>query len=148
MYKLLLVVVASILLSACSTSDVVSLRLSPSGNDLAFSFSRERNFIWEDWTPYLVITHLPDCQRRYALKPVSADITLKVDVYQAAEGGYILRQGKRWYVAEVGKCQFQQFKEPPPEPGTLLGAFIEKDNGLEFKAAPADPAAAASPAGK
>ena len=71
---------------------------------------------------------------RHHLKP-APDGALKVEVYDSGTGAYILRQGKRWYVTETKNCQLQQFKEPPPEPGTLLGAFRVKGGELRFVAA-------------
>lgn len=134
-------------LAGCSTSDFSSFVID--GNkDTSLSLSRERNFLWDDWTPYLVVTHLPTCQRRYALKTVASDLAFKVELYKAGGGGYILRQGKRWYVTDINSCQFQQFKDPPPEPGDLQGAFIEKDGVLQFKAVSAENAATSAAAGQ
>ena len=121
-------------LAGCSSGDFVSY-VFDGNKDSSLSLSRERNFLWEDWTPYLVVTRLPTCQRRFALKPVASDLSFKVELYRADAGAFILRQGKRWYVADINSCQFQQFKDLPPEPGTLLGAFVEGDAGLQFKQA-------------
>lgn len=119
-------------LAGCGGGDAASMVLG--GNkDHSLAISRERNFVWSDWTVYLVISNYPDCARRHPMKPVSSGATLKVEVYRDALDAFVLRQGKRWYVAEPKTCQFQQFKEPPQEPGELLGRFVEVDGALTFK---------------
>ena len=57
---------------------------------------------------------------------------VRVDVFQPEPGVYILRQGKRWYVAETKDCRMQQFEDEPPEPGEYLGAFRVKNNVFAF----------------
>ena len=122
----------TLVLAGCSGGDAASMILG--GNkDHSLAVTRERNFVWSDWTMYLVISNYPDCARRHLMKPVASGNTLKVEVYRDALDAFVLRQGKRWYVAEPSKCQFQQFKEPPQEPGELLGRFVEVDGALKFK---------------
>lgn len=151
--RVMLASVASVvaLLSGCSGGDAASMVIG--GNkDQSLAITRERTFLWNDWTVYLVVSNYPDCARRYPLKPVSSSSSFKVEVYRDAIDGYVLRQGKRWYVASVPKCQSQQFKEAPPEPGELLGRFIERDGMLMFKAmdknAPANGAASGAANGE
>lgn len=134
MNKVLALILAAVALSlaGCGGGDAASMVLG--GNkDHSLALTRERNFVWSDWTVYLVISNYPDCARRHPLKPVSSGATLKVEVYRDALDAFVLRQGKRWYVAEPKTCQFQQFKEPPEEPGELLGRFVEVDGALQFK---------------
>lgn len=100
----------AVLLAGCSGGDAASMVIG--GNkDQSLAITRERTFLWNDWTVYLVVWSFPDCARRYPLKPVSSSNNFKVEVYRDAIDGYVLRQGKRWYVASVPKCQSQQFKE-------------------------------------
>lgn len=103
--------------------------------DHSLSLLRDQPWPWSDWEVSLVVTRQPECMRRHRLKDAPADASFKLELYESLEGGFILRQGKRWYVAETGKCQFQAFKEPPVEPGLLLGAFDDKDGKLKFKPA-------------
>ena len=73
----------------------------------------------------------PDCQRRHHLKPTAAARSRSRCIAREP-AVYILRQGKRWYVTELRNCGFQAYKEPPPEPGDLIGAFQDKDGVFKF----------------
>lgn len=124
---------AVMLLAGCGTGDSNSY-LIDGNRDHSITVIREKPWLWSDWEVSAVVTRMPDCMRRYPLKKVSKDVVFKMELYESLEGGYILRQGKRWYVADTGKCQFQQFPEPPKEPGDLVGLFTDKDDGeLRFK---------------
>lgn len=124
---------AVVLLAGCGTGDSTSYTINDN-REHALSLFRDKQWLWSDWDVAMVVTHLPDCQRRYPLKGVSKDVVFKMELYESLEGGYILHQGKRWYVAETGKCQLQQFPEPPKEPGDLIGVFTDKGTGeLYFK---------------
>lgn len=133
MRKNLPVLALAILLAAGCSSE--SAFMPVTGSDHGITLVRTRNYPWsEGWDLDLVATRMPECQRRHHLKP-AGDGAFKVEVYDSGTGAYILRQGKRWYVAETRNCQLQQFKEPPPEPGILLGAFRVKGGELRFVAA-------------
>lgn len=136
--RVFLVGLLALLLAGC---DADSASYLINGNrDHSLSLMRDKSWPWSDsWEVSLVVTRLPECMRRHRLKNVAADGNFKVDLYESLEGGYILRQGKRWYVTDTGKCQFQAFKEAPPEPGLLLGTFDEKSGSLKFKAAASTP---------
>lgn len=124
---------AVLILAGCGTGDSTSFMVD-GNNEHALSLFRDKQWLWSDWEVSLVVSHLPDCQRRYPLKGVSKDVVFKMELYESLEGGYILHQGKRWYVAETGKCQLQQFPEPPKEPGDLVGVFTDKGTGeIYFK---------------
>jgi hypothetical protein len=102
------------------------------GSEIALTVERTKPNFWGDgWDLSLVTRRNPECQRRYALKR-TAGSAVKVEVYSPEPGVYILRQGKRWYVTELAKCGFDTFKEPPPEPGELLGVFQEKAGVFKF----------------
>jgi hypothetical protein len=104
------------------------------GGDVALTLLRDKPYIWSgSWEMALVITHLPDCQRRHKLKN-AGDGNFKLEVYRPAEGGYILHYGKRWYIAELRGCQLQAYTEPPNEPGELVGAFEARDEPVRFVA--------------
>jgi len=128
-----LVSLAAALLAGCSAEPASML---VAGSEVAITIERvQPNFWSEGWELSLITRRNPECQRRHHLKPTTAN-GLKVEVYGPEPGVFILRQGKRWYVTELRTCGFQAFKEPPPEPGELLGTFREK--GGVFKFVPAD----------
>jgi hypothetical protein len=125
------------LLSACGSSDSTSYLIDGTA-DHALSLFRDKPFFWSDsWNLELVVTSQPDCQRRHVLKR-GPDGNFKLLVYRTGDGAFILKQGKRWYVTELSKCQLQQFPEPPPVPGELIGLFEAKGGPLHFSLATAD----------
>jgi hypothetical protein len=120
---------SAVLLSGCSVEPASYLI---AGSEVALTVERTKpNFWTEGWELSLVTRRNPECQRRYALKRTVGN-NVRVEVYNAEPGVYILRQGKRWYVTELTKCGFDTFKEPPPEPGELLGAFQEEAGVFKF----------------
>lgn len=120
-----------LVLAGCGKGDSASFLIDEATSQ-SLSLIRNKTFMWDDrWEQALVVSRFPDCQRRYPMKEAGTE-RFKVEVYRAAEGGWILHQGSRWYVAETGQCLMQQFKEPPPEPGTLVGTFSDKAGQLRF----------------
>jgi hypothetical protein len=129
--SLLLAVCCAGLLSACSSE---SSSYMIDGGDTALTLLRDKPYLWSgSWEMALVVTHLPECQRRHKLKS-AGDGNFKLEVYRPPEGGYILHHGKRWYVAELRGCQLQMYAEPPSEPGELIGAFEARDEPVRFVA--------------
>lgn len=124
---------AVLLLAGCGSGDSTNYMID--GNrDHALILIRDKQWLWSDWEVAMIVSRLPDCQRRHPLKNVSKDVVFKMELYESLEGGYILHQGKRWYVADPVKCELQQFPEPPKEPGDLIGVFTDKEDGeLRFK---------------
>jgi hypothetical protein len=106
-----------------------------SGSEVAITLERIKPYFWSrGWQLDVVLRHDPACQRRHELKPTSSE-KLKVEVYTPQRGVFILRQGKRWYVAELRTCGFQPFAEDPPEPGDYVGAFRELKGEWKFVSA-------------
>jgi hypothetical protein len=123
---------AVLLLGACS-KEPASYQIADA--DVSITVERTRDYFWQDgWALNMIVRRVPDCQRRHAMKPTGGN-NVKIDVYSPDRGVYILRQGKRWYVTELNSCGFQAYKEPPPEPGELLGSFQEKEGVFKFFAA-------------
>ncbi len=120
----------SLLLTACAREEAASYLIN---DDNRHSLSLFRTaYPWSNaWDVKLVTTHTPQCQRRHTLQEVP-ESKFRIDVYQPAPDVFILHQGKRWYVTEMGKCEFQQFEAPPPAPGDLVGQFTEKDEQFAF----------------
>lgn len=130
------------LLAGCR-SDSASHMIN--GADQALTLVVDQEFFWDEQAQLgLIIARQPDCQRRHKLQPAPLK-GLKVELYQTLEGGYVFKEGQHWYIGEAQKCQMQQYKTPPAEPGELLGAFEFKDDKLSFVAAPKKPAPPAAP---
>ena len=140
-----LLLLTSLGLTACGVTDGAAYKVG-GGREQTISVIREQNWLWSDFNLSIVVARQPDCMRRHHVKPVSRGANLKVEIYRSLEGGFILRQGKRWYVAETGQCQLQQFEAPPQEPGDLVGTFVVENGALQFKPAEANGTKAASSA--
>ena len=118
-----------LLLAACARDPAAYMI---AGSEIAITVERIKpNFWTSGWELDLSVRQHPNCQRRYHLKPTSSS-KLKVEVYSPERGVFILRQAKRWYVTDLRTCGFDTFKEPPPEPGELMGTFQEKDGEFKF----------------
>ena len=127
--KLLLALIFPLLLAACGDTQHAAYLIS--GGQHSITLTRGQDFMGSDWNTELVVARFPDCQRRYALTGLSGD-KIKMDVYRTEPGVFILNSGKRWYVTETKTCRFEQFKEPPPAPGDLIGSFQIRDGTLEY----------------
>jgi hypothetical protein len=123
------VALAAALLAGC-TSDGASYVID--GPARAVSVVRHKAYPGAPWELAVVVRNDPLCQRRHRLQDVTGNI--KVELYQAAPGAYILRQAKRWYVVELKSCGFEQFKEEPQQPGELVGTFQTRDGTFVFSA--------------
>lgn len=135
-------VLLAMALGGCGSSDTTSLMLD--GPDTALTLERIKAYAWTgEWNVQLIVRRFPECQRRHNLAAMG-DGAFKLEVFSPAPGAFIIRQGKRWYVTDLKNCALQEFKSPPPEPGTPVGSFVEKDGDLRFDKAPASPAAQAS----
>ena len=139
--KHVLVLLSVLLLTACGDTQHAAYLIT--GPQHSLTLTRQQAFIGSEWETELVVARFPECQRRYPLKELVAD-SVKIDVYRTEPGVFILNSGKRWYVTETQTCRFEQFKEPPPAPGDLIGSFQVREGKLEYKdAAPPAPSSAA-----
>ena len=143
--KLTLGLIIATLLSACGSTDSASYQIG--GAQHSLSLIRNQQYAWDKgWEISLVTAHSPECMRRHKLQP-APEGAFTAELFRSLEGNYILKQGNNWYVTETQKCQLQQFKQPPREPGDAVGTFNEKDGLLQFVAVPKPPATApAAPA--
>lgn len=138
-----LMLLSILALGACGGTQIAEYLIA--GGRHSLTLTRQQDFAGSEWTTELIVARLPDCQRRYSLTGVVGD-RLKVDLYRSEPGVFILNSGKRWYVTETQTCRFEQFKEPPPAPGALIGSFQVSDGRLEYKdlEAPKPPGAASA----
>ncbi len=147
--KRILIPALALLLSACGNSQQAAFMMG--SGDRSLSITRQQAYYGSDWTTELVVAGMPACMRRHPMPGVVVE-RLKMDVYRPTPGVFILNTGKRWYVTELKSCQLQQYKEPPPSPGDLIGTFQVKDSELVYvdkepkKPAAGEPGAAVPPA--
>jgi hypothetical protein len=130
------------LLAGCGTESASFLI---SGGDVALTLERTKSYPWDKtWALQMIVRNDETCQRRHSLQP-AADGAFRLEVYAVARGAFVLQQGKRWYVTDLKTCELQQYQEPPPDPGTPVGAFVPKNGALAFvldeAAQPQQPAA-------
>lgn len=131
---------AVLVLAGCGDTQNAAYLIA--GGRHSLTLTRQQDFIGSDWNTELIVARFPDCQRRYGMPGVVGD-KLKIDLYRTEPGVFILNAGKRWYVTETQTCRFQQFKDPPPAPGVLIGSFQVRNDTLEYRSqeAPAAPGA-------
>jgi hypothetical protein len=102
------------------------------GGEHSLTVERNKPYFWsEGWDLDLIVARYPECQRRHELKK-AGDKKFRIDLYRSAQGGYIINQGSRWYVADTRECRMQQFEEEPEQPGELLGSFRVKGGVFGF----------------
>ena len=141
----LLVLVAVPLLAACEYEGTAFLI---DGKDQSITLVREQRWFWSDEVEQaVVVSRMPTCMRRHSIKS-GVTGSVKMEVYEAGDALWALKQGKNWYLAGIEKCEFQPWKDAPAEPpGKLVGNFTRKDDRLVF--VPADkPAIPIKPAGE
>ena len=129
MLRMLSLGVVSLAVLAGCGSQQVGYQITDRNHSL--SVTREQQYPGSDWANHVIVTRFPECQRRYKLKDSTSDSS-KLDVYLVEPQVYILNHAKRWYIAETKACQWQQYDEPPPEPGTLVGTFQTKGDQLTW----------------
>lgn len=127
--KRLTILFAVLLLAACGDSQMAFV--SGGDRDHSLSLVREQTYLGGPWQTTLIVAGFPQCQRRYALEGLAAN-ELRMDAYRPEPGVFILNTGKRWYVTELQNCGFQAYKQPPPEPGELVGSFQVKGGELRY----------------
>lgn len=129
MKRALLLLSSTLILAACGDSQQAAYMMGTGERSL--TLTRQQDYLSAPWTTELVVANMPTCMRRHLLKGVVAD-KLKADLYRPEPGVFILNVGKRWYVTELKSCELQQYKEPPPQPGDLIGTFQLKDEMLDY----------------
>lgn len=129
--RILAASIVALALSACGREDAASYMID--GPRHSLSLLRDKPFAWsKGWELKFVTTNMPDCLRRHKLVRAS-DKNFRLDLYQTFDGGaFIINIKSHWFVTEMKKCQLQKFETPPPEPGTLIGSFEDKEDGLQF----------------
>lgn len=110
--------------------------------DHAISLIREQRYFWDDEVEQaLVVSRLPRCQRRFPILPGRAD-SVVIEVFEAGDRLWALRQGRSWYLVSTEKCLVQPWAEPTDTPpGREVGSFTRKDGELAFVPAAGSPAA-------
>ena len=128
--SILFAIFAALGLAACS-NDSASYMVG-SKSDTAFSLFRNKAYPGADWGLELVLTNMPECQRRYTLKPVPSDNAFKAALFTRSDGSYMLSSTGSWYELRLSGCALQKVTSAPASPGDLLGSWEEREGKLSF----------------
>jgi hypothetical protein len=98
---------------------------------------REQPRFWSDEVhQFMILTRLPHCQRRMTIQPATTAM-VPMEVYEAGDLLWALRQGGQWYLASTEECRVQVWAEPPADPpGPAVGRFERKGDEIVFTPAP------------
>lgn len=130
-WRALLVALACTGLGACE-NDAVSYSIQ--GKDHALVLVREQRYVWSgEIRQYVVVSRLPQCQRRYPFLPGRAGM-LDVKVYAAGDFLWALEQDGEWYLAGTEKCLLQPWANADGKaPGPEVGRFVWRDGAPVFE---------------
>lgn len=128
--RLLPMLLALPLLAACENSATAFMI---DGSQHALILVRERPYFWDDTVNQAVIaSRLPTCQRRVVIHPDRTELT-PMQVYEAGDRLWALRQGQRWYLASTDQCAVQDWANAQGSvPGREVGVFRLKDGVATF----------------
>jgi hypothetical protein len=118
------------LLSGC-TNDGASCLID--GQRHSISIVRDSMFWEKQVSLAVVVSRLPDCQRRHNLQKASP--RAHIELWQPpGQGAYILKIGDNMYVTETRTCEgFARMDEDPPDGlGRQLGTFGQIDGVFSF----------------
>ncbi|THF61906.1 hypothetical protein E6C76_19820 [Pseudothauera nasutitermitis] len=125
----LLLLAAIPLLVACENSATAFM---VEGSQHAVILVREQAYFWsEEIDQAVVVSRLPHCQRRVGIHPGGVELA-EVDVYEAGDLLWALRQGQHWYLASTERCLVQDWAHDGPPPGALVGTFRLRDGKPAF----------------
>jgi hypothetical protein len=123
------------LLSGC-TNDGASY-LEGGRQQHSISIVRE-NMFWEKQVNlFVVVSRLPDCQRRHFIQKANPRAHIELWLWKPGEGTYILKIGNAQYVTETRTCEgFARVDAEdvalPENPGKQLGTFGLADGVFSF----------------
>lgn len=94
---------------------------------------REQPYFWtREVDQFVVASRLPHCQRKVKIHPGSTELA-EMDIYEAGDRLWALRQGGRWYLASTDKCLVQDWDNKDDKaPGARVGSFRLKDGAPAF----------------
>jgi hypothetical protein len=132
------------LLSGC-TNDGASYLID--GQRHSISIVRDNMFWQKQVNLAVVVTRLPDCQRRHPIQ--QANPRAHIELWQPGERTYILKIGGNLYVTETRTCEgFARMDEDPPKGlGVQLGTFGQVDGVFSFVPTEPEEAEGKNPAG-
>lgn len=138
----ILIVLISLLLTAC-VDDTAAYYVDKSGNHSLTIHRAQKQFWNNEVSVELVMSRLPECQRRVVLTDMPAD-EVEIELLSAGDNVWTLRAGKELWQVETQTCT--QYADVKGELGELLGVFRPEGDKLVFEAAVAAGSDNATPA--
>jgi len=123
------------LLAACENS---ATSMVIENKDHALVLIREQPHLWSNEVEqYIVVSRLPDCQRRVKIHPDRTMMT-PMTVYEMGHLLWALNQGEdRWYLVSTEGCQVQDWDNlRGRRPGVAVGSFEQRDGKNVFTVNP------------
>lgn len=104
------------------------------GSQHALLLVREQMFFWSDTVEQAVIvSRLPDCQRRVKIRDGAIPLQ-EMEVFEAGENLWALRQGPHWYLASTEVCRVQDWENAGGQPpGPRVGRFVSGEGKPQFR---------------
>jgi len=126
----LLVLALLPLLAACENEGIAYLI---NGKEESITLLREQPWLFSDQVNQaIVVSRMPTCLRRHDIRPGVAG-SVKIEVYEAGDYLWALKQGRFWYLVGTERCELQRWKDAPETPpGRLVGTFTRKGGSLAF----------------
>lgn len=94
---------------------------------------REQPYFWtRTVNQAVVVSRLPHCQRKVTIHP-GPTVLVEMQVFEAGDRLWALRQGERWYLAGTEDCRVQDWDNPGGQPpGPLVGTFRLDEGRAKF----------------
>ncbi len=123
-------IVALPLLSACENS-ATAYTIDTSQH--ALILVREQPYFWTDSVnQFVIVSRLPYCQRKVSIHAGAEDM-VEMQVFEAGDLLWALRQGPRWYLASTERCLVQDWSNATDAPpGDYVGSFVLRDGAPAF----------------
>jgi hypothetical protein len=132
-----LILTLPLLLTAC-VDDSISYYVDGRAGSHALTVHRAQPHFWSDEVSVeLILSRLPDCQRRLVLTQVPA-ADVEIELYSVGDNVWTLKSGNETWQVDSQTCT--QFAEAKGDPGELVGVFRDEGGKLNFAAAVAVPA--------
>lgn len=133
----ILILLLPLLLTAC-VDDSASYYVDGGAGNHALTLHRAQEHFWSDEVNVeLILSRLPDCQRRLVLAQMPAD-EVEIELYSSGDNVWTLRSGKQAWQVDTQTCT--QYAEAKGDPGDLVGVFRDEGGKLAFAAAVVVPA--------
>lgn len=104
--------------------------------DISVTLIRQQRWLWDKKVDAaVVVSRLPDCQRRHPMEPLSP--SARVELWQPGPGTFVIRRTGAMILTESQTCEGWQVleEEPPGGLGRQLGTFQQEGGKLSFVAA-------------